>query len=54
MTNESFEFFDKSSSGKIKYEPPTLTTLDQDFGIIVMGGSNIIYDEEHEYAPDND
>ena len=54
MTNKAFEVMDKSNNGKIEYEPPTMTTIDQTFGIIVMGGSNIIDDEEHEYDPDND
>ncbi len=54
MKKELLNRNDKSNNRKIPYEKPEIKSIDQNFGIIVMGGSNIIDDEDHEYEPDND
>ena len=54
MNKELLNCNDKSNNCKIPYEKPEIKGIDQNFGIIVMGGSNIIDDEDHEYSPDND
>ncbi|MBQ7652555.1 MAG: hypothetical protein IJS15_16475 [Victivallales bacterium] len=54
MENESLKFNGKQPHGKMPYEPPSIKGIDQAFGLIAMGDSNIIDDEDHEYDPDND
>ena len=54
MKAESFKANDTHKGDKTPYEKPIIQDLDQAFGLIVMGDSNIIDDEDHEYSPDND
>ena len=54
MKTKTLKVNNNQSNGKIPYENPMLKGIDQTFGLVVMGDSSIIDDENHEYSPDND